>query len=451
MVYKRFRANCIIRILLIGVTISGFFFFLFRTTLYAALFILGIFIIYQIYALVRYVEKTNRDLTRFLQSIQYSDFSQTFIDDGLGSSFETLRKAFNEVMNAFRKTRTEKEEHYRYLQTVVQHIGIGLVAFQPSGEVELINTAAKRLLRVPHLKNIKSLESWSKPLVSTLLKLKSKEKALVKVEDSNELLHLALYATEYKLRGQNFSLVSIQNIHSELEEREIEAWQKLIRVLTHEIMNSITPIASLASTINELIKESYEMRSSEENIDAESLTDIRHASQTIQKRSQGLLHFVDAYRNLTLVQKPNFQIFAVKELFARVEKLMQTNIKDKSINFEVSIEPQSLELAADPELIEQVLINLLLNALHAVKGRKKAQIDLDARLDGRGKILLQVKDNGPGIPEENLEKIFIPFYSTKEGGSGIGLSLSRQIMRLHNGFIGVHSDPKVETVFTLRF
>jgi len=451
MVYKRFRANCIIRILLLGITISGFFFFLFRTTLYAALFILGIFIIYQIYALTRYVEKTNRDLTRFLQSIQYSDFSQTFKDDGLGSSFEALKKAFNEVMNAFRKTRTEKEEHYRYLQTVVQHIGIGLVAFQPSGEVELINTAAKRLLRVPHLKNIKSLESWSKPLVSTLLKLKSKEKALVKVEDSNELLHLALFAAEYKLRGQNFSLVSIQNIHSELEEREIEAWQKLIRVLTHEIMNSITPIASLASTINELIKESYSMRSSGENIDAESLTDIRHASQTIQKRSQGLLHFVDAYRNLTLIQKPSFQIFAVQELFARVEKLMQTNIKDKSINFKVSIEPQSLELAADPELIEQVLINLLLNALHAVEGRKKAKIDLDARLDGRGKILLQVKDNGPGILEENLEKIFIPFYSTKEGGSGIGLSLSRQIMRLHNGFIGVHSDPNVETVFTLRF
>ncbi len=193
------------------------------------------------------------------------------------------------------------------------------------------------------------------------------------------------------------------------------------------------------------------MGSSGENINAESLTDIRDASQTIQKRSQGLLHFVDAYRNLALVQKPNFQIFAVKELFARVEKLMQTHVKDKSINFKVIIEPQSLELAADPELIEQVLINLLLNALHAVKRRKKAKIDLDARLDGRGKILFQVTDNGPGILEENLEKIFIPFYSTKEGGSGIGLSLSRQIMRLHNGFISVHSEPNVKTVFTLRF
>ncbi len=200
-----------------------------------------------------------------------------------------------------------------------------------------------------------------------------------------------------------------------------------------------------------MIKESYNIRSAGENINTESLTDIRHASQTIQKRSQGLLHFVDAYRNLTLVQKPNFQIFAIKELFARVEKLMQTHTKGKSISFKVNIEPQSLELAADPELVEQVLINLLLNALHAVKGRKKARIDLEACMDGRGKILLQVKDNGPGILKENMEKIFIPFYSTKEGGTGIGLSLSRQIMRLHNGFIGVHSEPNVETVFTLRF
>jgi len=441
MVYKKFRINCIIRVILLGLFILGFFYILFETELYAALLIIGFFILYQIYSLLHYVEKTNRDLTRFFTSIRYSDFAQTFKDDGLGPSFDGLRKAFTEVMNAFRKTRTEKEEHYRYLQTVVQHVGIGLIAFQPNGDVELINTAAKRLLRVSSLKNIRSLEPFSQSLVDTLLKLKPRERALIKVENSYELLHLALYSTEFKLRGQNFSLVSIQNIHSELEEKEIEAWQKLIRVLTHEIMNSITPIASLASTINELIRES----------DTESLTDIHDAAQTIQKRSQGLLHFVDAYRNLTLIQKPNFQIFPAKELFARVEKLMQASIKKKTIQFIADIEPQSLELAADPELIEQVLINLLLNALHAVGGQKEARINLDAKLDGRGRIIIQVKDNGPGITEENLEKIFIPFFSTKDGGSGIGLSLSRQIMRLHHGSIGVHSDPGVETVFTLRF
>lgn len=451
MVYRRFRVNCFIRVLLLGATFCGFFYFLFQTTLYAALFIIGILIIYQFYSLIYYVEKTNRELTRFLQSIKYSDFSQTFKDDGRGSSFATLRRALTDVMNAFRKTRAEREEHYRYLQTVVQHIGIGLIAFQPNGDVELINTAAKRLLKVPRLKNIRFLETLSKPLVETLFRLKPRERALVKVDDNNELLHLALYSAEFKLRGQKFSLVSIQNIHSELEEKEIEAWQKLIQVLTHEIMNSITPIASLASTINELIKESYNFQPSEKKINSEAFTDIHHAAQTIRKRSQGLLHFVGAYRNLTLVQKPNFQIFPIKEFFARVEKLMQANIKDKAIGLEANIDPQSLELTADPELIEQVLINLLLNSLHAVAGQKSPRIDLKAYMDGRGRIIIQVRDNGPGIPQENIEKIFIPFFSTKEGGSGIGLSLSRQIMRLHHGSIGVHSEPDVETVFRLRF
>ncbi len=451
MVFKGFRINCIIRVLLLSASILLFLYLLFQTSLYTAIFIIGITIIYQIYALIHYVEKTNRDLARFFQSIKYADFSVTFKEKGFGSSFNALKAAFTEVVNAFRKARTEKEEHYRYLQTVVQHVGIGLIVFQPDGEVELINTAAKRLLKISHLKNIKSLESFSHPLVEALHRLRPKESSLIKVEDNNEVLHLALYATDFKLGGQKFSLVSLQNIHSELEEREMDAWQKLIRVLTHEIMNSITPIASLASTINELVEESYKGMSKQRESDTESMDDIQQALKTIQKRSQGLLHFVDAYRNLTLIPKPNFQIFQIKELFARVEKLMQADFTNRAVEFNCRIEPQGLELTADPELIEQVLINLLLNALQAVDRKKNARIDLDARLDGRGKLIMQVIDNGSGIEKENIEKIFIPFFSTKEGGSGIGLSLSRQIMRLHKGTISVHSEPNVRTVCTLLF
>ena len=451
MVFNRFRINCIIRVILVGATSWLFFYLLFRTNLYTALFILGALILYQIYALIYYVEKTNRDLARFFQSIKYEDFSQTFKVEGYGSSFDSLKAAFSEVMNAFRKTRAEKEEHFHYLQTVVQHIGIGLIAFQPDGEVELINTAAKRLLNVANLKNIRSLESLSKPLVEALLRLRSRESALVKVEDENELLHLALYATEFKLRAQKFSLVSIQNIHSELEEKEMEAWQKLIRVLTHEIMNSITPIASLTSTISNLIRNAYGKKVKPKKLDGEALQDVQQALQTIQKRSQGLLHFVDAYRNLTLIPKPNFQIFPIQELFNRIRKLMQVNIEKNSIRFKVNVDPETLELTADPELVEQVLINLMLNAFQAVEGREDAQIELKALLDGRGRIIIQVADNGPGIPKENIEKVFVPFFSTKEGGSGIGLSFSRQILRLHNASIGVHSEPNVQTVFTLRF
>lgn len=451
MVYKHFRIHCIGRVVLLGATIYLFLYLLSQTTWYATLLIVGSIAVYQIYALIHYVEKTNRDLTRFLQSIKHSDFSQTFTGGGLGSSFDALKAAFTEVLDEFRRARAEKEEQYRYLQTVVQHVGIGLISFRQNGEVELMNTAAKRLLNVAQLKNIRSLESFSKPLVHTLFRLKPGEKALVKMDDHNEFVQLAIYATEFKLREQKLILVSVQNIQSELEEKEMEAWQNLIRVLTHEIMNSVTPIASLSSTVHDLLTESFGRREFDGEISVETISDVRGALQTIRNRSEGLLHFVDAYRKLTRIPKPDFQIVPIVELFARVRQLMRAQIADKAIHFRVHVEPASLELTADPELIEQVLINLLLNAIQALQDQTDARIELTARMDGRGGILIQVADNGPGIIEEALEKVFIPFFTTKRDGSGIGLSLCRQIMRLHRGTIGVHSKPNEETIFTLRF
>ena len=447
MVYKNFRLHCVIRVLLLGVTIYLFFYLLLQTALYATIVIVASVIVYQIYALIHFVEKTNRDLTRFLEAIKHTDFSQTFSGTGLGSSFEPLKKVFNEVIEQFRRARSEKEEHFRYLQTVVQHVGIGLIAFTQDGEIGLINTAAKRLLRVAHLKNIKTLESLSKKLVATLLAMESGGKALIKIDDKTEFLHLAVYATEFKLREQQFTLVSIQNIQSELEEKEMEAWQNLIRVLTHEIMNSVTPISSLASTVNELL----EKPKSRSEITPEYISDMRGAVLTIQKRSEGLLHFVDAYRSLTRIPRPNFKIFHVTELFSGVEQLLRASFKEKTIELNVRIAPESLELTADPEMIEQVLINLLLNAIQALHGKSDAKIELTSRLDERGRVIIQVADNGPGIIPEVLDKIFIPFFTTKPEGSGIGLSLSRQIMRLHRGTITARSEPNVATIFTLRF
>jgi signal transduction histidine kinase len=292
------------------------------------------------------------------------------------------------------------------------------------------------------------LESFSKPLVQKLLDLKSGQKALVKVDVQNELLQIAINATEFRLRDQNFTLVSLQNIQSELEEKELEAWQNLIRVLTHEIMNSVTPIASLASTINDLLNSNGQKTSAALN--NETRSDVNGALRTIQKRSEGLLHFVDAYRNLTRLPVPNFQIFSVQELFKRVYHLMQVDLA-QTIRFDYSVIPESLELTADSELVEQILINILKNAIHAVTERENPRIDLTSKIDDRGRVIIQVTDNGPGIPKDMLDKIFIPFFTTKENGSGIGLSLSRQIMRLHRGTITVRSQPNEQTVFTLRF
>jgi len=451
MAYKNFRIHCLARVILLGATIHLFFYLLAQTTLYATTLIVAALILYQIYALVVYVEKTNRDLIRFLQAIRYADFSQTFTGAGLGASFKELNAAFNEVIDQFRRTRAEKEEHYRYLQTVVQHVGIALISFKPDGAVGLMNTAAKRLLKVAQLDHLSSLPAFHRPLAEALLRLKTGDKDLVKIDDKNELLQLAVYATEFKLREQKYTLVSIQNIRSELEEKEMEAWQNLIRVLTHEIMNSVTPIASLASTVNDLLIDARGSQKAGGEIGAEAISDIRDASQTIQKRSAGLLHFVEAYRSLAKIPKPDFKIFPVAELFGRVQQLMRAQMAEKSIAFRMSLEPESLELTADPRLIEQVLLNLLLNAIQSVASRPGAAIELNAHLDERGRAIIQMADNGPGIMPEVLEKIFIPFFTTKQEGSGIGLSLSRQIMRLHRGTIHASSVPGARTEFTLRF
>ena len=451
MVYKHFRIICIARVAFLSATAYLFFYLLFQTAYYATLVIVGAVVFYQTYALVHYVERTNRDLTRFLQAIRYEDFSQSFSGAGLGSSFNDLKAAFTEVLDAFRRARTEKEEHYRYLQTVVQHVGIGLICYRLDGEVTLMNTAAGRILRSGHLRYIADLKAFSQNLVEALFKLRPGDRVLVKVENNEELLQLMVYATELRMRGQRFTLVSIQNIQSELEEKEMDAWQNLIRVLTHEIMNSITPIASLAATVNGLLSGEAQDPQRMPQIQDETLQDVRDAVHTIQKRSEGLLHFVDTYRQLTRIPKPDFQIFPIADLFARLHQLMRVELSDKTIGFHTAVQPESLELTADPELTEQVLINLLTNAIQALNSRPDPRIDLTARMDGRGRALIQVTDNGPGILEDVQERIFIPFFTTKQGGSGIGLSLSRQIMRLHGGSISVQARPQEKTVFTLRF
>ena len=445
---NNFRFSIILRVIILGISITLLFYLIFYTSLYASIIVLGLIIIYQIYSLIIYVEKTNRDLARFLSAIEYSDFSQTFIDKSLGSNFSDLYKSFNNVISKFQNTRNETEEHLRYLETVMQHVGVGLISYNQSGEVQFINNAAKRLLKVTHLNNISALGRTSKNLTEKLFEMKTGEKAAIKIVDENDFIQLIIYATEFKLRSQRYMLVSLQNIQSELEDKEMEAWQKLIRVLTHEIMNSITPISSLASTVQTILSDNVNQYS---NLDTESLDDINSAVNTIQKRSEGLIHFVDSYRNLTRIPKPDFQIFLINTLFERIEKLMATELREKGIIFFISINPKTLELTADPELIEQVIINLLINARQSLQLKDKGEIKLTALQDERGKVLIRVTDNGPGIPEENLEKIFIPFYSTKKNGSGIGLSLSRQIMRAHGGNIRVTSKLNEETVFTLRF
>lgn len=451
MIYKKYRFNIVLRLLLITATIYLFVYML-ESRFFLTPVLIAILVLLQLIYLFRYIDKTNRDLASFLESIRFSEFTRSFKIEGLGSSFDELSRAFNDVIKDFQIIRAEKEEHYQYLHSIVENTDVSIIGFQKNGTVELINKAAKKLLQITSLKNIQSLEHLSKEFVDTLLNLKPGVVDLVKVQDEDDILQLAVSSSEVKIKNKLIILATIKNIQSVLEEQETQAWQKLIRVLTHEIMNSITPIASITSTLemmlNSITKDSDH---STYHIDPEDLQEFKQALRTIGKRSNGLMHFVNTYRNLTRIPKPNFKIIKIIDIFKEIKSLMLKEIKGKNIDFSCPVYPANLELFADEKLIEQVLINLVKNSIHAVESQENPKITMKAYKNKRGRITIHVIDNGHGILPDVLDKIFIPFFTTKPKGSGIGLSLSREILRLHGGSLYAHSTPEKETTFTLTF
>jgi len=407
-----------------------------------------VIIILQLGEIFRFVSQTNQKLTRFLESVKYSDFISGFTTDHkLGKSFKDLNIAFNEVLEAFRKTRSEKEEHWQYLNTVVQQVRTGILSYDPDGNIQLINANAKKLLGIVSLKNIKELIQSNPKLYHAINSVEPGKSELYK---SGYDFFLTIQATELRIRGVDIKLITLQNIQTELQKQELEAWQNLTRVLRHEIMNSITPISSLTSTLREILDHDMEKKEGHYQLLEEGADDLREGLATIENRSKGLIKFIDAYREYTSLPKPKIATVRLKELIEHVAQLMKTELKKTNIKFNVECNSDYLTIQADVELIEQVLINLLKNAIEALGETANPTLELIGRYD-ENSIKIEVIDNGSGIIKEALEHIFVPFYTTKKRGSGIGLSLSRQIMQMHNGSISVESEPDVKTIFTLRF
>ncbi len=415
--------------------------------LFAAM-LMGTIIVLQLVEIFRFVSQTNRKLTRFLESVKYSDFISGFASDNkLGKSFKDLNEAFNEVLEAFRKARSEKEEHGQYLNTVVQQVRTGILSFDIDGNVQLINANAKRFMGITSIKNINELIAINPKLYHSINSVEPGKSELYK--GSNEL-YLTVQSTELRIRGTDVRLITLQNIQPELQKQELEAWQNLTRVLRHEIMNSITPISSLTSTLREILDHDMEKMGNHYELKEEGAEDLREGLSTIENRSKGLIKFIDAYREYTSLPKPKLATVRLQSLLEHVAQLMKTELKKTNINFRVECSSEYLTIQADLEMIEQVLINLLKNAIEALGETEHPALELIGRYDGSA-ILIEVIDNGQGIIKEAIDHIFVPFYTTKRTGSGIGLSLSRQIMQMHNGSITVESEPEVRTVFTLRF
>lgn len=447
--FNSFRVRVLFRVLLMTVLIAVFIYLVDDSSKIVSAVIVGLFTVALIVELFHYLESTNRKLTRFLESVRYSDFISGFsADNQLGKSFKDLNTAFNEVLEAFRKARSEKEEHGQYLNTVVHQIGTGLLSFDTTGNIELINAVAKRYLRTPQIHNISEVREKSETLYRVLTEIKPGANRLFRLDAKHKL---AINATELILHGNSYKLITLQNIQPELQQNEVEAWQKLTSVLRHEIMNSITPIASLTSTLKEILIEDLKQINGTFEIGTEAVDDLQEGLNTIEGRSYGLIKFIDAYRDYTSIPEPKKVQINLYELLEHITNLMKIEIRKSKVKFEWTVTPENLYIDADSELMEQVLINLVKNAIEAVGEKQNPEVRLTGCIDKDSQICIKVHDNGQGILPEAQERIFIPFYTTKKNGSGIGLALSRQIMQLHNGTLSVESQPDKYTEFTLKF
>lgn len=405
---------------------------------------------FQVMQLVKLVESpVQANQASLLDQIRFDEVTTSFKTTSQDENVLRVQREMNEALNKVKQARKEKDSEYQFFKNIVQHVGIGILTFKKDGAIQIINNAAKRLLRVDRVEHINELREASDALVDAFLKLKTGGRELVRLKAGDETVQLSVFAIELTLRGEEVKLISMNNIQSELEEKEMEAWQNLVRVLTHEIMNSVTPISSLAGIVEEELGK--KLNSDEVVLKKDEAEDMHLSVQTISKRSEGLIKFVKEFRSLTHIPKPKLMQVAVKPLLEELALLHRKELADNGIGISVSTDPETMVVMADKMLVEQVLINLIKNAIQAFGEKTDRQIVMTAYQNETGNVLISVKDNGTGIEPEALEKIFIPFFSTKKTGSGIGLSLSRQIMRQHEGNISVKSVLGEGTEFILRF
>ena len=417
---------------------------------YLSLIGIGFLIIYQVYNLVHYVNKTNRKLAHFFNSVRNEDSVLTHSSEYKGEIFDSLSASLNELNTTIGEMRRQNARQSIFLNNLVEHVGVGLISYTRDGNVEIFNNAAKGLLQINHLGNINDISIKYPELFKCIMELQPTNHHLIKVVTEPSVLYLSLKLSIFRSEKETLNLLSIQNIRIELEQNELDSWQKLIRVLTHEISNSISPIASLANTTKKyFVKKGSGLIIKREEIDDALLHKTIDSLNTIETTGRGLIDFVGKYRSLTALPQPKFEKFQIRDLFDKLQTLLIEEADSNAIVLEYHSSPKTLELTADFNLLEKVLINLIKNAFQALEKSTGGKVHVSAYKNVENRVVILVKDNGSGIPTNILDDIFIPFYTTKNNGSGIGLSLSRQIMRLHSGTITVSSIPNKETIFSL--
>lgn len=450
MVFKQFCVQLGLRIALLTLTLTGWV-YLFFTPAYPILhLLLTALVLLQVYKIYRYVIKTNTELVRFLDAARYADFGQRFEMPQMGAGFEELGSVFTGIVEQFQTRRTRQEQDLRHLRALTEHVPVPLLSLHPDDRVELHNNAARRLFGNVRVTRLEDFNSLGDDFASQMLALKPGERRLAVLQLDGIDQQLTLSATEVVIAGKMEKLISLQNIQSELDGVQLQAWQDLVRVLTHEIMNSITPVASLARTATGLVEDVLSKVDKQPALLAE-LADVQSAVTTVARRSDGLMQFVQSYRRLTRLPPPELQLIALADLFARVEELLAADWAEQGMTLSLRVDPKSLELTADPDMIEQVLLNILRNAEQALAGRECARADVLGSLNRQGHVCIEISDNGPGVAADLAKNIFVPFFTTKRDGSGVGLALTRQVMLAHGGTVTLGSSDSAGAKFTLSF
>jgi two-component system nitrogen regulation sensor histidine kinase NtrY len=442
MVFKNFKLQIVFRVLLLTGAVTLFAWCIVLGYYLRSIYLAGAILILLV-ELVWYTDRFNRDLKNFLTSLLQSDFTTHFHTSGNGKSIDELYSMLNKIATAFRNISVQKEVQYRYLEMLFEHVRVGILSVDATGKVQHVNQALKTMLQKNILPDLHAFENIDASLANTIREIRTGETRLVKLRVQQEVLQLSIHASEFKLEDMYYKLISMQNIRQELDIHEMDAWQKLIHVMSHEIMNSVSPIISLSSTLHGLV-----VQSKAADVPMPSIYDsLNQGLDAIHIRSEGLYNFTKTYRKLAAIPKLNATETNLREIVHRVEVLMAANIREQGIALTTS--DIDRPVIADPGLMEHVLINLLLNAIDAVAGKAAPAIHIYTTPSAKGQVNIHIRDNGEGMDETTLEKIFIPFYTTKKNGSGIGLAISKQILQLHHADIRVNSAPSLGTEFII--
>lgn len=441
MVFKDFRFQIILR--LAGLTLLGYglLYYAFIEHNAIRIFFLALFSLLLLINLFYYLYRTHRITSNFLEAILNNDFTIKYPTVHESKQLSDLYEKFNKVNDKFSQNLQDQANQYQYLMTMINQLKIAVVAFDERERVHVVNSAFKALVEQKEVIKLSSVKAISNTLYESILELKPNEQKVVRVTIQGQIHRFSVAASIFKLRQREYTLVSLQDIHAELDQNEMEAWQKLIRVLTHEIMNSVSPIASLSSSLENLLLKSTQT--------SEHKSTLLEGMGAIKARSQGLMNFTQAYRKLTRIPIPRIETIEATPFIQQIETLFRSTLPADTIRFQVEVHENCPKLLLDPDLMQQVIINLLKNALEAVPAQTGSiQLALKPH-EATGQVEITVADNGPGIDEKIAEQIFIPFFTTKSEGSGIGLSLARQIVQLHGGSLSFQTGSN-GTTFSIK-